>query len=316
MTRTLTTLALALGMLTVAATPAMAASDYTKTKYPIVLAHGLSGFANIGPIEYFHGIPADLTANGSSVHVTQVSAFQSNEIRGEQLLAQVQNILAITGSSKVNMLGHSQGAPTIRYVAAAIPTKVASLTTVGGVNKSGSPVADIILQASQLPVIGSPATSLLTSLVNGFGGFLGLSSGQKFNQDSYAALKSLSSAGTNAFNSQFPAGIPTTACGEGAYTANGIKNYSWSGVGVLTNPLDPLDAMFGLTSLAFVGKADWQNDGLVGRCGSHFGKVIRDDYFMNHIDEVNLMFGLVSIFESNPKTIYREHANRLKLAGL
>jgi triacylglycerol lipase len=71
-----------------------------------------------------------------------------------------------------------------------------------------------------------------------------------------------------------------------------VRNYSWSGTGVLTNPLDPLDAMFGLTSLAFVGKTDWQNDGLVGRCGSHFGKVIRDNYFMNHIDEVNLMFRL------------------------
>ena len=75
-------------------------------------------------------------------------------------------------------------------------------------------------------------------------------------------------------------------------------------------------AVFGLTSLAFIGKTDWQNDGMVGRCASHFGKVIRDDYFMNHTDEVNLMFGLVSIFATDPKAVYRQHANRLKLAGL
>jgi triacylglycerol lipase len=37
---------------------------------------------------------------------------------------------------------------------------------------------------------------------------------------------------------------------------------------------------------------------------------------MNHLDEVNQILGLVSIFESNPKTVFRAHANRLKNAGL
>lgn len=291
-------------------------NTYAKTKYPIVFAHGLSGFANIGPIEYWHGIPADLAANGGTSYVTQVSGFQSHEARGEQLLAQVEDILAISGAQKVNLIGHSQGAPTSRYVAAMIPDKIASVSTVGGVNAAGSPVADIILAASQLPVIGAPATSLITSIVNGFGGFLGLAAGQSLPQDSYAALKALSSEGTAAFNAQFPAGLPTSYCGEGAYVSNGIRNYSWSGTAILTNVFDPLDYLFSLTSLAFIGKKDWQNDGLVSRCSSHFGQVIRDNYFMNHTDEVNLMFGLVSIFETNPKAVFRQHANRLKNAGL
>ena len=58
------------------------------------------------------------------------------------------------------------------------------------------------------------------------------------------------------------------------------------------------------------------NDGLVGRCSSHLGTVIRDNYFHNHLDEVNQILGLVSIFESNPTTVFRTHANRLKNAGL
>jgi triacylglycerol lipase len=37
---------------------------------------------------------------------------------------------------------------------------------------------------------------------------------------------------------------------------------------------------------------------------------------MNHLDEVNQVIGLVSIFESNPTTVFRAHANRLKNAGL
>ena len=40
------------------------------------------------------------------------------------------------------------------------------------------------------------------------------------------------------------------------------------------------------------------------------------DYFQNHLDEVNQVLGLVSPFETSPKTLFRNHANRLKTAGL
>jgi len=58
------------------------------------------------------------------------------------------------------------------------------------------------------------------------------------------------------------------------------------------------------------------SDGLVPRCGSHFGTVIRDDYPYNHIDETNMILGLVSPLAPNPVTLYRNQANRLKNAGL
>ena len=74
------------------------AAGYTQTKYPIVLVHGLFGFDNIGPVEYWYGIPSALRADGARVYVTQVSAANSTEVRGEQLLSQVQNILAISGA--------------------------------------------------------------------------------------------------------------------------------------------------------------------------------------------------------------------------
>src|SRR5690554_7542145 len=84
-------------------------SSYTKTKYPIVLAHGMAGFDNIGPLDYWYQIPSDLEKDGARVFVTQVSSFQSSEFRGEQLLQQVEEILAITGAAKVNLIGHSHG---------------------------------------------------------------------------------------------------------------------------------------------------------------------------------------------------------------
>jgi len=58
------------------------------------------------------------------------------------------------------------------------------------------------------------------------------------------------------------------------------------------------------------------NDGVVGRCSTHLGHVIRDDYRANHLDETNLIFGLVSLIGPNPVSLYRQQANRLKLAGL
>ena len=84
------------------------AAGYTQTKYPIVLVHGLFGFDRIGPVDYWYGIPSALRSDGAKVYVTQVSAANITEVRGEQLLTQVKQILAVTGATKVNLIGHSQ----------------------------------------------------------------------------------------------------------------------------------------------------------------------------------------------------------------
>src|SRR5690625_4647301 len=208
--------------------------DYTQTRYPIVLAHGMSGFDNVGPLEYWYQIPSALRKSGAEVYVTRVSAFGSSESRGEQLLEQVEEILAITGAEKGNLIGHSHGNHSIRYVAGVMPDRVASVTSVGGPTK-GSPVADIIDKSAALPVVGDPLATVLSSIVNGFGWFIGVASGDALPQDSLAGLASLTSKGTAAYNEKFPAGVPTTACGEGAYEVNGVRYYSWSGTGVMTN---------------------------------------------------------------------------------
>jgi len=58
------------------------------------------------------------------------------------------------------------------------------------------------------------------------------------------------------------------------------------------------------------------NDGLVATCSSHLGKVIRDDYFLNHLDTVNQVLGMTNFFATDPVEIFVDHANRLKTAGL
>ena len=298
-------------LLALSIAPAAAlAGTYTQTKYPIVMVHGLFGFDNIGPVEYFYGIPSSLRSDGAKVYTVQVSAANSTEVRGEQLLTQVKQILAATGAKKVNLMGHSHGGPTARYIASVRPDLVASVSTIAGVNK-GSAVADILTKVAPP---GSISNAVISSVTNGLATVINfLSGGHGLSQNSNAALASLSTAGSLKFNKAHPQGIPTSACGQGAASVNGVAYFSWSGAKPYTNVLDILDPALALTSLAFGGA---KNDGLVSSCSSHLGTVIRDDYAMNHLDEVNQTVGLVNIFETSPVTVFRQQANRLKNMGL
>ncbi|MFG0806885.1 triacylglycerol lipase [Pseudomonas fluvialis] len=313
MNKNKTLLALCLGAGLLASAPSHAflfgSSGYTKTKYPIVLTHGMLGFDSILGVDYWYGIPSALRRDGAQVYITEVSQLDTSEARGEQLLRQVEEIAAISGKGKVNLVGHSHGGPTIRYVAAIRPDLVASVTSVGAPHK-GSDTADFIRQVPP----GSAGETLLAGIVNGLGAMINFLSGSSSTtpQNALGSLESLNSEGAARFNAKFPQGLPTTACGEGAYKVNGVSYYSWSGTSPLTNVLDPSDLLMGVSSLTFKG----ENDGLVGRCSSRLGMVIRDNYRMNHLDEVNQFIGLTSLFETSPVTVYRQQANRLKNAGL
>lgn len=285
-------------------------SGYTETKYPIVLVHGLFGFDTLAGMDYFYGIPETLTKDGASVYVAQVSATNSSELRGEQLLAQVETLLAVTGAEKVNLVGHSHGGPTARYVASVRPELVASVTSIGGVHK-GSKVADLVRgnveEGSLTEAIAVKLADGLTTLINL------LSGGSDLEQDALASLDALTTEGSLAFNQYYPEGVPTSECGDGEWqAANGVYYYSWTGSSTFTNLLDPTDGAMTILGLAF----DGPSDGLVGVCSAHLGKVIGDDYKMNHLDEINGLLGIHHLFETDPVTLYRQHANRLKLAGL
>lgn len=79
-------------------------SSYAKTKYPLVFAHGMGGWIRAGTdelgVDYWYQILPDLARNGANAWATRVSPFNSSEVRGEQLLQQVDEILAITGQTK------------------------------------------------------------------------------------------------------------------------------------------------------------------------------------------------------------------------
>lgn len=283
------------------------AQTYAQTRYPIVLVHGIFGFDSFLGLDYFYGIPGALRRDGARVFVSQVSAANSNEVRGEQLLAEVKNILAITGAAKVNLIGHSQGSPTIRYVAGVAPQLVASATSIGGVNR-GSRIADIVRGVAPP---GSITEGFASTITNAFVSLINLgSSGTTLPQMPTAALDSLTTAGLATFNQRFPQALPS-GCGSGAELVNGVRYFSWAGTMPVTNLLDVADGPIGILSLAF-GEP---NDGLVAACATRLGTHL-GDYRQNHLDEVNQVVGLVDWWSVSPVTLYRQHANRLKTLGL
>jgi len=286
------------------------ADTYTKTRYPIVLVHGLFGFDSLlGVYDYWYGIPSALRSGGATVYAASVSASNDSTVRGEQLIHDLDTLRALHGYTKFNLIGHSQGGPTARYVASVRPDLVASVTSIGSPH-TGSKTADAI--GAALPP-GSPLRPLVVAAVNAFSTLIGWISGNNDPQNALAALTANSSAGAAAFNALHPEGLPVTPCGQGAAVVNGIRYYSVGGTSVLTNVLDASDAAMLATSVFFGSEA---NDGLVGRCASHLGVVLRDNYGWNHLDEVNQLFGLRGLFASDPASVIRAQANRLQAAGL
>jgi triacylglycerol lipase len=289
--------------------PAQAQTAYTQTYYPIVLVHGLFGFEALGPVDYFWRVPDALRASGATVYTAAVSQANNSVVRGEQLLRELETIKARTGAQKFNLIGHSHGGHTIRYVAAVRPDLVASVTTVGTPHQ-GSKTSDgikAIVTATGLTGIAAEIANSLASLI----GFLSGNPGKP--QDSLAAMLELTTAGAADFNRRFPQGGPSTRCGSGPAAVNGVRYFSVGGTSVLTNILDISDGSLALTSTFFGFE---QNDGLVSQCSSRWGTVLRDDYPWNHGDEVNQVFGLRGLFAPDPVGFYRTQANRLKNLGL
>jgi triacylglycerol lipase len=289
-----------------------ATADYAKTKYPLLMVHGWLGWSRIGnetfKIDYWYQILPDMARNGATVFAAQLSPAHRTEFRGEQLIAQVEEVMAITGKSKVNLIGHSHGGPTVRYVAATKPEYVASITGVAGTFR-GSKVADDIqnnrLSRTAFNIIGDYIIAPLITWAQ---------TQPDMPVDFDASMASLTETASADFNRRFPTTALAENCSSsGAKVDRGIYYYSWTGVAQTTNLLD-IDTI--LMQLAPLSYGNWDNDGMVARCSTHIGQVIRDNYQLNHTDLANMMFGLTGLFAPDPVALYRQHANRLKLQGL
>jgi triacylglycerol lipase len=318
-------------LLYVAGSAGVAQADTSgATRYPIFLAEGFGG------LDYFQ-IEEALEAAGATVcdqPDDQVPHFAGSEARAAVLIPQIQ-ACAASGGGRVNLIGFSLGGEDARIVLSRRPDLLASVTTVGTPHRGSSGVADRFIACASLQQLGLPCAADDQAAFNAFLGLApyGGDPDAPNPPDPNHVLQTQCqfSSGTNplallvcaasgfdigpVFDLKYPIGLPLTSCGEGPSFVFGpglrkIYLFSWGGNRVLTDASDPSDAALQALSV-------WQgsdNDGLVERCSTHFGKVLRDNYPWNHLDLINQVSGATGA--SDPAPIYVQHAARLKVLGL
>jgi triacylglycerol lipase len=170
---------------------------HTGPPYPIILHHGFAGFRSIGPLEYYYHVANDLRAHGETVFEAEVSPFDTPEVRGRELAAYVDQVLAMTGSDKVVIIGHSQGGLDARYMISSLGygNRVAVLITVATPHR-GTKIADVIL--GNIPGITDPIINAVASI------FGWAYNDIRTNADLRAAGDALTVSGAAAFNQHNP----------------------------------------------------------------------------------------------------------------
>jgi triacylglycerol esterase/lipase EstA (alpha/beta hydrolase family) len=260
-----------------------ATAQSNRTRLPIVLLHGMAGFDQIGPIEYFYGVKDRLRNDGYQVHVTQVDPFQRVEVRAAQLATQISAILASTGAPRVHLIGHSQGGLDGRYLISRLGfgNRVATLTTISTPHR-GSRVADVALG-----LLPGGAVSLLDFLINFVLGGGQDAEGQAYElTEEYADTVFNPSTPNDARVSYYSVAGVTKAATIHWFTEDVCDPLLWAGYGILS--------LWG------------PNDGLVSvasaRHGTFLGTIPAD-----HLDEVGQLLGSTAL-GFNHKTFYSELA--------
>jgi triacylglycerol lipase len=332
-TRWLKTLVFSLFTVTVAATSAQAESDsYAKTRYPIVMVPGAFAFDNVlGVVDYWYGITDELRRQGAEVYVTNLSSSASNIRRGEELLEDIRQIRALTGASRVNLIAHSQGGPAARYVASLKPEWVESVNCVTCMNEGTEFADNLYAYLNKHKFLKWVINVTLSSVFSALDIFSTGPSDGSYNSG-YRGLQIaedlVQAAGTVAldkFNRQFPEALSEMNCElqekgkvykgiSGPARVNDVAYFSWGGVEVVTNRVDPLDSLLVPVVKAFFPSKTRIWDGLVRSCGHPLGKLTEGFYPLNHFDAINQAFGLVRSGLDIP-TLYVQNANRLQKAG-
>ena len=274
--------------------PDSTARSRLEAPYPIVLVHGFFGFddfAGAGFLTYFYGVRDDLRARGElEVFTPTTDPFNDSTTRGEQLLAQVEAIVAETGRAKVNLIGHSQGGLDVRYVASRRPDLVASVTTYATPNR-GTPIADI--------VVGLVADDRFRLLVDQLARIIGAPIWDEVGAETslFHALEQMSTAGMVTFNAAHPnvdsvayyslTGRTDRDDGNPECDATDIPPF----VSRWERTLDSVDPLLDIVEqIIDGGSANIVNDGLIrvedARWGRFLGCVPAD-----HLDEVGQILG-------------------------
>jgi len=253
-------------------------SNSLNLRYPIVLAHGYAGSDEfIFGIDYFYGIKDALEDQGARVFVVDMSAFATSAQRAVQLKDFVLRVLAVTGKAKVNIIGHSQGGLSARYMITnlGMSGRVASLTMISTPNR-GTSLADVV--AGKLPgALQWGITAIMNTL---WGGIVAGDS----NPDFMAATNDLTRSNmVNVFNPNTP-DMP------------GVRYYSYAGKRYALTP----NLLLAPTWL-LIKYYDGDNDGIVPVSSARWGTwkgTVTGLFGVDHFAEINHLFGITPGFDA------------------
>lgn len=173
---------------------ARAENAYCKTRYPILLVHGVF-FRDQRFFNYWGRIPATLKRNGAEIYYGEQRSAATVAECGKELKERIQRILEETGCEKVNIIAHSKGGLDSRYCITALGMgeHIASLTTVNTPHR-GCSFADYLLKRVPASLRNRIAASYNNTLAH---------LGEK-DADFLGAVKDLTAEHCSAFNEAVP----------------------------------------------------------------------------------------------------------------
>lgn len=166
-------------------------SEICKTKYPLVLIHGL-GFKDYKYVNYWGRIPKELIRNGASVYYGNQEAWGTIEQNAMDIKNKILEVIEKEKCEKVNLIAHSKGGLDARYMVSALNMEkyVASLTMIATPHK-GSRLIDIIYK------IPKGILHIISSFINKYFKIIG-----DKNPDFFTASKQLSEEYSESFNKE------------------------------------------------------------------------------------------------------------------
>lgn len=284
-------------------------ADYNDCRLnePIVLVHGFMGFSKLAfALSYWQQVKDILEKCGTPFYEASLSQAQSPEVRGQELIAQLESF----GHKKYHLIGHSQGGLDARYVLAKKPELLVSITTISSPHY-GSKVADYLHEKLRQNTWSSLGLNLAGLSLSHTIGLLSLN--KPHNQNLNDALYSLSEAGMQAFNQNYPEGLGGF-CRQGAHKAQGVWLYSYGSTGLAEDYSywDWFSYLMAKSRQLF--NDDEPNDGLVSLCSMKFGHWLGELSTASH--HLMPLGGLVS--KASPgllaknKELLLQHLSRLK----
>ncbi|HPA70637.1 MAG TPA: alpha/beta hydrolase [Spirochaetota bacterium] len=277
MKRTSLIIAIVMLLLPAAVFAGGSSSNTCNTRYPVVLSHGMGAQYEIawGITHYWNRIPDALEDEGARVYITSVNSMDGTVSKANQWRRQVLEILATSGASRVNVIGHSHGSIYTRYAMSnlGMGRYVASHTSIAGPHR-GSSIAEVVL--------GVIEGNIGEDILNGLFSFL---MGDT-NPDTAQNLRDLSrSYMVNVFNPAVP------NVGGVYYQSYAYQIKTAIGAG-----------MFLVTWLIQLGK-EGANDGLVAVNSAKWGNfrgVTSGSWWagVNHLMCVDMLFGITPGFDA------------------